>query len=41
MGDSNSRDERRSKMKERMGGIKEKIKPAIIIPAVSIAREKL
>ena len=36
MNDSDPREERRSKMKERMGGLKEKVKPALIILAVLI-----
>jgi hypothetical protein len=36
MNDSDSREERRSKMKERMGGMKEKVKPALIILAVLV-----
>jgi len=34
MSDRNSREDRREKMKERMGGMKEKIKPALIILAI-------
>lgn len=36
MGDGYSREDRRSKMMERMGGMKEKIKPALIILAILI-----
>jgi hypothetical protein len=36
MGDRDSQEDRRNKMKERMGGMKEKIKPALIILAILI-----
>ena len=36
MGDRDSREERSGKMKERMGGMKEKVKPALYVLAVLI-----
>ena len=36
MGDKDSREERRGKMQERMGGMKEKVKPALYVLAVLI-----
>ena len=36
MGDRDSREERSGKMKERMGGLKEKVKPALLVLAALI-----